>query len=125
MRLLAAAPRRVRDDMPASEPLPRAVDALAGIGHPPRFFATLTNLGYELQQSVGYADHQTFERDELLARFGERPLLMTEKDAVKCRGFASDNWWYLPVSAELPASLLDNLLQKLALVKMPGSGSEH
>ena len=38
---------------------------------------------------------------------------MTEKDAVKCRSFALDNWWYLPVSAELPASLLDTLLHKL------------
>ncbi len=38
---------------------------------------------------------------------------MTEKDAVKCRAFALENWWYLPVSAELPASLLDTLLHKL------------
>ncbi|ATL99305.1 tetraacyldisaccharide 4'-kinase [Aeromonas sp. CA23] len=125
MALVADAPRRVRDDEPASEPLPRSVDALAGIGHPPRFFATLTSLGYELQQSVGYADHQAFERDELLARFGERPLVMTEKDAVKCRGFAPDNWWYLPVSAELPASLLDSLLQKLHPAKAPVSDTEH
>ena len=42
---------------------------------------------------------------------------MTEKDAVKCRPFARDNWWYLPVSAQLPASLLDTLLQKLAQAK--------
>ncbi|MCH7373115.1 MULTISPECIES: tetraacyldisaccharide 4'-kinase [Aeromonas] len=115
MQLVADAPRRVRDDALVGEPLPRAVDALAGIGHPPRFFATLTSLGYELQQSVGYADHQAFDSTELLARFGERPLLMTEKDAVKCRAFAPDSWWYLPVSAELPTSLLDTLLASLAV----------
>ncbi len=28
-------------------------------------------------------------------------LIMTEKDAVKCRAFAEDNWWYLPVDAQL------------------------
>ncbi|MFM5337156.1 tetraacyldisaccharide 4'-kinase [Aeromonas enteropelogenes] len=117
MSLIADGPRRVRDDAPLAEPLPRAVDALAGIGHPPRFFATLIGLGYELQQSVGYADHHPFDRDELVVRFGQRPLLMTEKDAVKCRPFARDNWWYLPVSAQLPASLLDTLLQKLAQAK--------
>ena len=61
----------------------------------------------------------------MLARFGERALLMTEKDAVKCRGFALENWWYLPVSAELPASLLDSLLQKLNLARAPAAGSEH
>ncbi|MGL5812579.1 MAG: tetraacyldisaccharide 4'-kinase [Aeromonas sp.] len=114
MTLVADAPRRVRDDVLASEPLPREIDAMAGIGHPPRFFATLTSLGYELEQSVGYADHQAFDSAELLARFSDRPLLMTEKDAVKCRGFAPDNWWYLPVSAELPTSLLDTLLASLA-----------
>lgn len=113
MTLVADAPRRVRDDALASEPLPREVDALAGIGHPPRFFGTLTSLGYELKQSVGYADHQAFDSAELLARFGERPLIMTEKDAVKCRGFALDHWWYLPVSAALPTSLLDTLLTSL------------
>ncbi|WP_346205028.1 tetraacyldisaccharide 4'-kinase [Aeromonas salmonicida] len=123
MRLVADVPRRVRDDAQATEPLPSAVDALAGIGHPPRFFATLAELGYELHQQVGYGDHHAFDRDELVARFGQRLLLMTEKDAVKCRTFALDSWWYLPVSAELPTSLLDTLLQKLPSLTVPRSGS--
>ncbi|MGL6149922.1 MAG: tetraacyldisaccharide 4'-kinase, partial [Aeromonas sobria] len=55
--------------------------------------------------------------------FAAKPLLMTEKDAVKCRAFALDNWWYLPVSAQLPAPLLDTLLQKLKLVKAPNAGA--
>lgn len=117
MALVADVPRRVRDGLPAAEALPRQVDALAGIGYPPRFFATLTALGYELQQSVGYADHQAFDSGELLTRFAERPLLMTEKDAVKCRAFAPDHWWYLPVSVALPPALLETLLQKLPPVK--------
>ncbi|MBV7438379.1 tetraacyldisaccharide 4'-kinase [Aeromonas sp. sif2416] len=121
MALVAAAPRRVCDDAPLEAPLAGPVDALAGIGHPPRFFATLTGLGYELVQSAGYADHQAFDRDELLARFDRRPLLMTEKDAVKCRAFAPDSWWYLPVSAELPASLLDSLLHSLKTAR-PDAG---
>ena len=89
------------------------MDALAGIGHPPRFFATLRELGDRLRQAQGYADHHPFDRDELIARFADRPLLMTEKDAVKCRAFAQPDWWYLPVSAELPQALLDTLLQSL------------
>ncbi|MNF42019.1 Tetraacyldisaccharide 4'-kinase [compost metagenome] len=121
MALVAAVPRRVCDDAPLEAPLAGPVDALAGIGHPPRFFATLTGLGYELVQSAGYADHQAFDRDELLARFDRRPLLMTEKDAVKCRAFAPDSWWYLPVSAELPASLLDSLLHSLKTAR-PDAG---
>ena len=123
MALVAAAPGRVCDDAPLEAPLAGPVDALAGIGHPPRFFATLAGLGYELHQQVGYGDHHAFDRDELVARFGQRPLLMTEKDAVKCRTFALDSWWYLPVSAELPTSLLDTLLQKLPSLTVPRSGS--
>ncbi|MNT03070.1 Tetraacyldisaccharide 4'-kinase [compost metagenome] len=125
MALVAAAPRRVCDDAPLEAPLAGPVDALAGIGHPPRFFATLTGLGYELAERVGYADHQAFDRDELLARFGARPLLMTEKDAVKCRAFAPPHWWYLPVSAELPASLLDTLLQRLPPLQASGPDHTH
>ena len=65
------------------------------------------------------------ERFPVLARFGERPLLMTEKDAVKCRAFAPAHWWYLPVSAELPASLLDTLLQRLTPLQAPGPDHAH
>ena len=113
MQLVADTPRRVRDDAPLAAPLSGPVDALAGIGHPPRFFATLEGLGYQLEQQAAYGDHHPFDRDELVVRFASKPLLMTEKDAVKCRAFALDNWWYLPVRAELPASLLDTLLHKL------------
>lgn len=123
MQLVAGVPHRVRDDAPLAAPLAGPVDALAGIGHPPRFFTTLQRLGYELVQSVAYGDHHPFDRDELRGRFDQRPLLMTEKDAVKCRAFALDDWWYLPVSAELPAALLDTLLQKLASLKEPPKGS--
>ncbi|RWT35394.1 tetraacyldisaccharide 4'-kinase, partial [Aeromonas caviae] len=122
MRLVPDTLRRVCDDAPLTAPLSGPVDALAGIGHPPRFFATLTALGYELVQSVGYGDHQAFDAAELLARFGQRPLLMTEKDAVKCRPFAPDNWWYLPVSAELPDALGEALLRTLG--PQPG-GDKH
>jgi len=38
---------------------------------------------------------------------------MTEKDAVKCRAFAADSWWYLPVEAQLPQSDADALLNKI------------
>ncbi|MGB6187521.1 MAG: tetraacyldisaccharide 4'-kinase [Aeromonas molluscorum] len=113
MQLVAAKPRRVLDDASPDAPLGPEIDALAGIGHPPRFFATLTELGYKLRQAQGYADHHPFDRSELLARFADRPLFMTEKDAVKCRAFAQPNWWYLPVSAELPQALLDTLLKSL------------
>lgn len=77
--------------------------AMAGIGHPPRFFATLQQLGASLQETHAFADHQSYEKSQLLALANsEQNLLMTEKDAVKCFQFAQPNWWYLPVNAVLP-----------------------
>lgn len=46
---------------------------------------------------------------------------MTEKDAVKCRAFARDNWWYLPVDAELQGEQPERLLQALIALAEEGS----
>lgn len=95
--------------------LPEIV-AMAGIGHPPRFFNTLKHQGVKPVAEVAFADHHAYSEDEL-SRLTQahQCLLMTEKDAVKCHGFARANWWYLPVDAHLSgvplAALLDDLTQ--------------
>lgn len=88
--------------------------AMAGIGHPPRFFATLESCGAVLQKTVALADHQALSHAQVtaLVNAGDT-LIMTEKDAVKCRAFAEDNWWYLPVDARLDEPAADALLQEL------------
>ncbi|SUB82949.1 Tetraacyldisaccharide 4'-kinase [Pragia fontium] len=93
--------------------------AMAGIGHPPRFFQTLASLNIVPEQTHAFADHQPYSESLLspLANAGQ-VLLMTEKDAVKCRSFAAQNWWYLPVDAELPTDDGLNLLG-LILAKIP------
>ncbi|MEI9881593.1 tetraacyldisaccharide 4'-kinase [Atlantibacter hermannii] len=87
------------------------VVAMAGIGHPPRFFATLEKLGVTPVNTHGLADHQALTEPDVaaLAR-PEQTLLMTEKDAVKCRAFAHANWWYLPVDAQIASPAADKLL---------------
>lgn len=93
----------------------RNVVAMAGIGHPPRFFATLKQLGVELQKEIVFADHQAYESEQLSALVqSDQTLLMTEKDAVKCRDFAQENWWYLPVEAKIQGVLAEKLLQKIS-----------
>ncbi|HGM5488723.1 TPA: tetraacyldisaccharide 4'-kinase [Serratia fonticola] len=97
---------------PATE-LPHVV-AMAGIGHPPRFFATLEKLGVEVDREVAFADHQEYHRGQLAALVSQgQTLLMTEKDAVKCRAFAQPDWWYLPVEAVLPTEQAEQLLQDI------------
>ncbi|MEG9481574.1 tetraacyldisaccharide 4'-kinase [Mannheimia sp. HC-2023] len=92
--------------------------AIAGIGHPPRFFTMLEKLGIPLAKTQGFADHQDFDANQLKTLAdSQTPLLMTEKDAVKCKAFAQKNWWYVPVSAKFSekstACLLTPILQKL------------
>ncbi|PXX90836.1 tetraacyldisaccharide 4'-kinase [Marinobacter vulgaris] len=76
------------------------VRAVAGIGNPSRFFDTLTSLGAQVR-SRALPDHHRFTPEDLQAEAGEW-LVMTAKDAVKCRGFAPDNAWALVVKARLP-----------------------
>lgn len=75
----------------------RPLHALAGIGHPERFFAALRAQG--LQPTVhAFADHHAYTAADLA--FGDGlPVLMTEKDAVKCASFAQADAWCVPVTA--------------------------
>ncbi|MFO6297392.1 tetraacyldisaccharide 4'-kinase [Rahnella selenatireducens] len=91
------------------------VVAMAGIGHPPRFFATLKQLGVDLQKEIAFADHQAYTPEQISATTQPgQQLLMTEKDAVKCRSFAQPDWWYLPVEAKIQGLQAEKLLQKIA-----------
>jgi tetraacyldisaccharide 4'-kinase len=75
----------------------RRAHAVAGIGNPQRFFAELRAHGIEVIEHA-FPDHHPLTAPEL--RFGdELPVLMTEKDAVKCAPFADPRLWYVPVRA--------------------------
>lgn len=88
------------------------VCAVAGIGYPGRFFALLTDAGLTLDARP-YPDHHRFTARDL-AQWPESPVLMTEKDAVKCRAWSRDNHWYLPVDAVLDGSFLADFHSRLA-----------
>ncbi|MHC6224699.1 tetraacyldisaccharide 4'-kinase [Pseudomonas sp. X10] len=90
---LSSGERRGLDYFPAGQ----AVHAVAGIGNPQRFFNTLQGLNLQPVPHP-FADHAQFSA-ESLAFSPALPLVMTEKDAVKCRAFASADWWYLAVDA--------------------------
>jgi len=91
------------------------VVAMAGIGHPPRFFNTLRQQGVKIAKEVAFADHQHYTADTLNALIlPGQTLVMTEKDAVKVRAFACADWWYLPVDAVLPSEQSSVLLNKIS-----------
>jgi tetraacyldisaccharide 4'-kinase len=82
--------------------------AVAGIADPERFFAALEAAGVAITRHP-LPDHARLS-PEHLAFSGSDPVLMTEKDAVKCRRFASDRYWYLPVDAMFDPADAERLL---------------
>jgi tetraacyldisaccharide 4'-kinase len=87
------------------------VHAVAGIGHPQRFFEHLRALGIDADGHA-FPDHHRFTPADL--DFGQASaILMTEKDAVKCVAFADDRCWALSVLAAIDDSLLALIEEKL------------
>jgi tetraacyldisaccharide 4'-kinase len=91
--------------------------AVAGIGNPGRFFAALSAQGLDIIPHP-FPDHHPFVPQELAFADG-LAVLMTEKDAVKCRTFARQGLWYVPVTAAFDGvaatDLLDQVSRKLGI----------
>lgn len=87
------------------------VHAVAGIGDPERFFGMLRGFGIAVVPHA-FADHHRYRAEDF--QFGSRlPVLMTAKDAIKCGTFAADDWFSVPVRAELPEAFWVALLAKV------------
>lgn len=100
---------------PISDFVGERVHAVAGIGNPCRFFNLLTKLGCDLMCHA-YPDHYAYRPSDF--NFGDSmPVIMTEKDMVKCRDFAEDNWWYLTVDSSCDEAFEQQLLEKLVHLK--------
>lgn len=82
----------------------KRIIAMAGIGHPQRFFTSLTELGFEFSEQP-FSDHYQYTAADL-ANLDADILIMTEKDAVKCHSFADSRCYVLPISAKLSHQLL-------------------
>ncbi|WP_339806235.1 tetraacyldisaccharide 4'-kinase [uncultured Marinobacter sp.] len=97
----------------------RDVSAVAGIGNPERFFATLRSLGARVT-GVGMPDHHRFRPADLLP--GQGPVIITAKDAVKARQYGHPACWILEVEAQLPDSFGAALLARLNGQNLNGAG---
>jgi tetraacyldisaccharide 4'-kinase len=86
-----------------------SVHAVAGIGNPQRFFNMLRARGIEV---TGHPlpDHARLQASDISFADG-RPVLMTEKDAVKCELIAGPQHWYVPVTASFTGAESDALLK--------------
>ena len=85
--------------LPLNEFTGKTVHAVAGIGYPTRFFRCLTALGLSIIEHP-FPDHHAFKLTDLQVN-DDFPLVMTEKDSVKCQRFARADWWYLQVRVKI------------------------
>jgi len=94
------------------------VHAIAGIGYPERFFQHLRDLGLDVIPHA-FPDHYAFSPADV-SFADQRPVLMTEKDAVKCKHFAHAKHWVVALTVELPASFDEKILQLINNAKIKG-----
>lgn len=87
------------------------VHAVTGIGNPERFFNTLKKLKLNIVEHV-FPDHHQFKYSDI--DFGkDNVVIMTEKDAVKCRDFADHRHWFLPITAKIDMLLVSRIVKLL------------
>lgn len=96
----------------------RKVHAVAGVGNPGRFFRMLEQAGLHVIEHA-FPDHHAYARADL--EFGDdAPILMTEKDAVKCETFLDRDIWYLPIIVQANAALeqrISTLIEGIPIAK--------
>ena len=85
--------------------------AVAGIGNPQRFFNQLIAKGLTIENHA-FADHHSFHANDFHFT-DDNPIVMTEKDAVKCQEFANKNMWYIPIKATISGKLSQKLISTL------------
>lgn len=89
----------------------KRVHAVAGIGYPQRFFRALEKSGIEVIPHP-FADHHRYSEKDLMFDSPD-PVVMTEKDAVKCERLARSGLWYVPVQAALDDELGRRIISRL------------
>jgi len=101
-----------------------SVSAIAGIGNPQRFFTTLKSMGLKVD-GTAFKDHYAYQKEDIEKLVNtplntpnnaieQKPLIMTEKDAVKCTQFAKTqkHWWFLEVRPECDGKIVEAVVDK-------------
>lgn len=100
---------RLRDELRG-----KRIVAAAGIGNPARFFDMLRAAGLTVGE-LPLPDHHDF-RDRPFDRVDADVILITEKDAVKCRQLDNlkddPRLWVVPVTARIDSALAEQIVEK-------------
>ena len=112
---IIAAPAQPLNDTSSPLSADCTVALVSGIGNPERFASTAKQAGFHIGSQHFFPDHHPFVADDFQQI--PTPLLMTAKDAVKCQPFAKPNWYYLPITAQVPVAAQQVLGQKLQQIR--------
>ena len=89
----------------------KSVHAVAGIGNPQRFFQMLRDHGFSVIEHA-FPDHHVYSEDDL--NFNDYlPVLMTEKDSVKCYQFDNNKLWFVAIEVQLSKSFTNDFKHKV------------
>ena len=88
--------------------------AVTAIGNPDNFFKSLSELKIKFTKKI-YNDHHLFTKKDFNFFDSSTNIIMTEKDAVKCKNFARDNFWYLPIKPKVDQQLFLTIIKKLGI----------
>ena len=92
-------------------PMHNQIHAVAGLGNPGRFFDTLSQLNFDIERHP-FPDHHQFEENDL-EFLDHHPILMTEKDAARCKNFDNPRIWYLTVEPKIEESFINDLESRI------------
>ena len=96
-------------------PMHKQIHAVAGLGNPGRFFDLLDKLGFDIIRHP-FPDHHKFLTSDIFY-LDHLPIVMTEKDASKCKDFDNNKIWFLTIDADVSNKFIDKLTDKLKSIK--------
>ena len=96
-------------------PMHNQIHAVAGLGNPGRFFDLLDKLGFDSIRHP-FPDHHNFSSSDIFY-LDHLPIVMTEKDASKCKDFDNNKIWYLTIDADVTNKFIDKLDKKLKSIQ--------
>ncbi len=92
----------------------RRVHAVAGIANPDRFFSMLRAEGLEIIEHA-FADHQQYKAQHFTFN-DDLPIIMTEKDAVKCEKLSLENAWSVELRIVFPKKFVPEIVTMLEVI---------
>ena len=89
----------------------KIVYGIAGIGNPNSFFSLLRSLDFQVIEKV-FPDHHEFIDTDFF-EMNDLPIVMTEKDAIKCKFLKNPNCWYLKIEPVINEDFKTDLFKKI------------